>query len=88
MFTVYSKPACTWCDQAKALLKSQGHEFSVVNLDVGQPQVETETYISREDLLARLPGVRTMPQIVYHDANSARLLGGYQELQSFLRQAA
>jgi glutaredoxin len=88
MFTVYSKPACPWCDQAKALLKSQGHEFDVVNLDVGQPQVESETYISREAMIAKFPGVRTMPQITYQDANSARHLGGYQELQSFLRQAA
>lgn len=80
MFTVYSKPACTFCDQAKALLESKGLEFKIVNLDVGQQKVEGAEYISRDDLLAKIPGARTMPQILQGDT----LVGGFTELKKLL----
>lgn len=84
MFTVYTKPNCPFCDQAKALLERHGETFEVVHLDVGQPKVEGHAYISREDLLAKVPGARTMPQITRHDATSARIVGGFSELKALL----
>lgn len=80
MFTVYSKPACPFCDQAKALLEAKGLEFKVINLDVGQPKVEGAEYISRDDLLAKIPGARTMPQILRGDER----VGGFTELKALL----
>lgn len=80
MFTVYSKPSCTYCEQSKALLESKSLPYEVVHLDVGQPKVEGEKYISRDDLLAKIPSARTMPQIL----NDGQLLGGYRELQQFV----
>ncbi len=80
MFTVYSKPACTFCDQSKALLEAKGMEFKVVNLDVGQPKVEGAEYISRDELLAKIPTARTMPQIMQDDV----LVGGFTELKKLL----
>lgn len=80
MFTIYSKPGCTFCDQAKALLESKGLDHEVINLDVGQTKVEGATYVSRDELLARVPGARTMPQIL-QDGN---LVGGYTELKKLL----
>ena len=80
MFTVYSKPACTFCDQSKALLEAKGLPFQVVNLDVGQPKVEGQQYISRDELLALVPGARTMPQIL----QDGQLVGGFTELKKLL----
>jgi glutaredoxin 3 len=79
-FTVYTKPACPFCDQAKALLKSQNLQFKVVNLDVGQSKEAGEDYITREELLAKIPTARTMPQIFDGDHH----VGGYSELKTYL----
>ena len=62
-YFVYSKPNCTFCDQAKALLEQKGLDFEVIMLDVGQPKAEGMKYISRDEILAMFPGARTMPQI-------------------------
>lgn len=89
-FTVYSKPACPYCDQAKALLESKSADFEVIMLDVGQPKVERQQYISREDFLAEFPGVRTVPQITrtYSGATMARVdhIGGFAELKELFEQ--
>jgi glutaredoxin len=84
MFTVYSKPNCPYCDQAKALLERKNEPFEVINLDVGQPKNEDEKYISRDDLLIKVPGARTMPQILKMTASSSVHIGGFVELKSFL----
>jgi glutaredoxin len=84
VFTVYSKPNCTYCDQAKALLEQQGVQYAVINLDVGQPRQEGQEYISRDALVALMPAARTMPQIVKHDSTSAVHIGGYEDLKRHL----
>lgn len=84
MFTVYSKPNCTYCDQAKSLLERLGENFKVVNLDVGQPKEEGVEYITRDNLLAKIPTARTMPQIIREDSSSALYVGGFTELRSLL----
>lgn len=80
MYTVYSKPACPYCDQAKALLQSKNIPYEVIHLDVGQPKAPAETYISREDLIAKVPSARTMPQIF----NGENYIGGFTELRQSL----
>lgn len=84
-FTVYSKPNCPYCDQAKALLESKGFEFDVVNLDVGQTKEAGQAYIERNDLLAKIPNARTMPQIVREDSTSAVVIGGFTELKNHIK---
>ena len=54
MYTVYSKPNCTFCDQAKSLLKAKGLEFREIHFDVGQPKVES----AREAVFALNPDVQ------------------------------
>lgn len=73
MITVYTKPACPQCDQAKALLQSKGVEFKVVHLDVGQARQEGAEYISREDLLKKIPTARMMPQVMDGDVHVGSL---------------
>lgn len=80
MFTVYSKPACPQCDQAKALLDSKGISYQTVMLDVGQPKVEHMQYISRDALLAKIPGARMMPQIM----KDGKSIGSLPELRKLL----
>lgn len=80
MFTVYSKPACPQCDQAKALLKHHGLAYNEVILDVGQEKIVDVTYIDRAALLEKFPSARTMPQITNGDA----YVGGVSELRKVL----
>ena len=62
---VYSKPACVYCDKAKALLTRLGYDYTekVVTKD-----------ISLEELFEELgKQVRTIPQIVINKKH----IGGY-----------
>lgn len=80
MFVVYSKPACPQCDQAKALLDAKGLQYTSVMLDVGQPKVDGVEYITRDELLAKIPGARMMPQIEQDGA----VVGSLPELRKLL----
>ena len=89
-YFVYSKPNCTYCDQAKALLEQKGASLEVFNLDVGQPKVEGEQYISRDELLKIFPFARTMPQITVSMSGAverAQYVGGFAELKKFISEA-
>lgn len=79
-FTVFSKPNCSFCDKAKALLSAKQLQFNVVNLDVGQPKEDGVQYIARDELIALIPTARTMPQIML----DGKVIGGFQELQAQL----
>ena len=81
MITIYSKPSCTFCDQAKALLESKGIEFTELILDVGQEQDPTKTYVPVASLKERVPTARTVPQIFSGEDH----IGGYMELRKFLQ---
>lgn len=71
MFTVYTKDNCPFCDQAKALLTQKGIPFAALKL--GED-------ITREELLAKIPTARTMPQILKDDEP----IGGFVELRKLL----
>ena len=68
---VWSKPACPYCDQAKALLKMKGIEY--------EEKIIGDGYL-KEDLLEAVPGARSVPQIVL----DGELVGGFQELKKRL----
>ena len=68
---VWSKDQCPYCDQAKALLKMKGIEYEERNINDGW---------DKEDLLAAVPGARTVPQIFLDD----QLIGGFNELRKHL----
>lgn len=84
MYTVYSKPACPFCDQAKSLLRSKDLKYTEIILDVGQQKVHGQKYISRDDMLSTIPTARTMPQIMKEDTSSAVHIGGFLELKRYL----
>ena len=73
--TVYSKPACVYCDKAKALLTRLGFEYTekVVTKDITLPELFEE--LGKQ--------VRTIPQITI----AGKHIGGYNELtEYFLEQ--
>lgn len=69
--TIWSKPACQYCDMAKSLLKSKGIDFDEKKIGEGY---------TRDDLLTAVPTARTVPQIFV----DGTLVGGFQELKAFL----
>jgi glutaredoxin len=68
---VWSKPACPYCDQAKALLKMKGIEY--------EEKIIGDGYL-KEDLLEAVPGARSVPQIIL----DGELVGGFPELKKRL----
>ena len=70
--TVWSKNACPFCDQAKALLESKGIEFEERNVS---------TDWTKEQLLEAVPTARTLPQIFLDD----NYIGGFTELRKHLQ---
>lgn len=82
MFQVYSKPDCPFCDQAKSLLKLKELPFQERVLDVGQEKVEGVTYVSRDEILGKFPGARTMPQIALVKDGNFQVIGGFTELKA------
>ena len=69
---VWSKDACPFCVQAKALLELRGIEYEERNVS---------TDWTREQLLEAVPDARTLPQIFLDD----RHIGGFTDLRSHLR---
>jgi glutaredoxin 3 len=69
---VWSKDACPFCVQAKALLELRGIEFEERNVSRDW---------TREQLLEAVPNARTLPQIFLDD----RHIGGFTDLRSHLR---
>ncbi len=68
---VWSKYNCTFCEQAKALLKQNGIPFEEKKIGDGY---------TKEELLEAVPTARTVPQIFLND----ELIGGFTELKKRL----
>ena len=69
---VWSNVGCSYCEQAKNLLKAKDIEFEERNIAHGTWTVK--------QLQEAVPGARTVPQIFLDD----KYIGGYQELQKHL----
>jgi glutaredoxin 3 len=72
---VWSKDACPFCDQVKALLTQQGIKYEERRIGGGY---------TREQLLEAVPTARTVPQIFLDDQH----IGGFTELKQHLREKA
>lgn len=79
--TIYTQPNCTYCDQAKALMKSKDIPYIELILNVGQKQEDGKTYVPVQHLKDRMPNARTIPQIF----NGKHYIGGFKELQEYLK---
>jgi len=65
---IFSSPNCGYCERAKALLDDKGWAYEDLDIagEVGH----------KEELLRRLPRVRSLPQIFV----AGRHIGGYEDL--------
>lgn len=81
IFTVYTQPTCTFCEQAKALIKAKGHEYVELILNVGQKQEPGKQYVPLTHLKAKVPDARTVPQIFV----GSKHVGGFVELQKYVQ---
>ena len=77
MYVIYSKPSCSYCEQAKELLKSKQLDFEENIIDVGQVKEEGKTYVTVNQLKQRVPSARTVPQIFFGDEH----IGGFDALK-------
>ena len=71
---IYTKLLCGYCHRAKWLLKSKGVEFTEYDISLGGPK--------REEMLARKPDARTVPQIFIDDV----AIGGSDDLARLDRE--
>jgi glutaredoxin len=69
---VWSKDACPFCVQAKALLEARGIEYEERNVSQDW---------TREQLLEAVPNARTLPQIFLDGQH----IGGFTDLRAHLR---
>ena len=71
---IYTKLLCGYCHRAKWLLKAKGVEYTEYDISLGGPK--------REEMLARNPDARTVPQIFIDD----RAVGGSDDLAALERE--
>jgi glutaredoxin 3 len=81
IFTIYTQPGCTYCEQAKALIKSKGHTYLELILNIGQKQEEDKIYVPVVKLKERVPNAKSVPQIF----EGSTYIGDFDKLQHFLR---
>ena len=82
---IYTKTTCPWCDKAKEVLNELNIPYQEFILSPGydedKPQAN-QRYVSRADLLERMPGAKTVPQIWIDGEH----IGGCTELQAQVAQ--
>ena len=71
---VWSKYHCSYCDQAKALLRSKGIIFEEKKIGDGY---------TKEELLEAVPTAKSVPQIFL----DGELVGGFTELKKKLTES-
>jgi glutaredoxin 3 len=67
---IYTKFGCPYCVRAKHLLETKGVAYSEYDVTMGGAK--------REEMVARAPGARTVPQIFINDV----AIGGSDDLRS------
>ena len=71
MITIYGKPACPFCDKAKAFCEMNGFAYEYRSLG---------TDYTKEELLETFPGARTVPQIIV----GGNKIGGFDNLAKYV----
>jgi len=71
---IYTKFACPYCVRAKQLLDSKGVQYTEYDITMGGAK--------RDEMLARVPGAQTVPQILINDTP----IGGSDDLRALENQ--
>lgn len=70
---IYTKWGCPYCVRAKALLDGKGMTYTEYDITMGGPK--------RDEMQARVPGAKTVPQILIDD----QPVGGCDDLHALDR---
>lgn len=72
-FTIITRsvPPCAYCDKAKALLDSQGIEYTEYDLSANEGSIE----------LFKILGYKTIPIII----NGDKVIGGCVDLENYIK---
>ena len=73
MYTIYSKPNCGYCSQAKQLLEMEQLPFEYLTLG---------SHYSLQEFMELFPNARTFPMIVKY----GEVIGGFNNLVEYLNQ--
>jgi glutaredoxin len=73
MIEIWGKPACPYCERAKALCESRNLKYTYKQLDVD---------FTRDEILEKFPGAKTFPQIIV----GGNKIGGYDKLGPYLEE--
>ena len=77
MYKVFSKPACVYCDKAKALLSKLNIPYEEYKLSTNMSGSDSEYTVTIDQMFEMIgKQVRSMPQIMKDD----KLIGGYTDL--------
>ena len=77
-YTIYSKPSCGYCSQAKDLLTMEQLPFEYKQLG---------THYDLDELMKLAPNAKSFPQIFVVDENGNKdLIGGFSNLVEYLKQ--
>ena len=71
MIEIFGKPACPFCDKAKAFCEMRKLEYTYKSLG---------TDYTKEELLENFPGAHSVPQIRINGEN----IGGYDKLGAYI----
>jgi glutaredoxin 3 len=71
---IYTKFACPYCVRAKQLLDSKGVQYTEYDISMDGAK--------RDEMVARVPGARTVPQILINDTP----VGGSDDLRALENQ--
>ena len=78
MYKVFSKPACVYCDKAKALLSKLNIPYEEYKLSTSMSGSDSEYTVTIDQMFEMIDKqVRSMPQIMKDD----KLIGGYTDLR-------
>ena len=78
MYKVFSKPACVYCDKAKALLSKLNIPYEEYKLSTSMSGSDSEYTVTIDQMFEMIgKQVRSMPQIMKDDT----LIGGYTDLR-------
>ena len=73
MYTIYSKPNCSFCMQARDLLEQNNLDFEYLQLG---------THYNLDVLMTLAPNAKSFPQVF----KDGVLVGGYSDLVEYLKQ--
>jgi len=71
MIKIYGKPACPFCDKAKALCEIRQISYIYYQLDKD---------FTREELFEQFPAAKTFPQIKIN----GKIIGGHEDLVKYI----